>query len=397
MTEPLRLYLVAGEPSGDLIGGRLIAALRALSPRPIELRGVGGPAMAAAGLDSLFPMDELSVMGVLEVVPRAPALFRRMRQVADAVTAFRPHALVTIDAPAFAFGVVRRLPDRSVPRIHYVAPTVWAWRPWRVHKFRKNFDHLMTLLPFEPPYFERVGLPATFVGHPILESAAGGGDGAAFRRRHGIDPAARLVCVLPGSRRGEVDRLGAVLGASLARLANAVPGLRVVVPTVPNVADRVAAMAAAWPGAPVLTHDEAEKYDAMAAADAAIAASGTVALELAMAGVPPVIVYRVSAFTGLVVRMMVRVRYANLVNLILDRMAVPELLQDRARPEAIADTVAEILRVPARAGAIRQAQREALAAIGAGDEAPSRQAARTVLRLAGLDLDGSATDLAIDG
>src|SRR5690606_22561014 len=131
--------------------------------------------------------------GVLEVLPKAPALFRRMRQAAEAVTAFRADALVTIDAPAFAFGLVRRLPDRTVPRIHYVAPTVWAWRPWRVHKFRKNFDHLLTLLPFEPPFFQRAGLPATFVGHPILESDAGKGDGGRFRARHGLEPGARLL------------------------------------------------------------------------------------------------------------------------------------------------------------------------------------------------------------
>lgn len=382
MTRPLRIFLIAGEPSGDQIGGRLIAGLKALAPGGVEFRGVGGPAMAEQGLDSLFPMHELSVMGVLEVLPKAPALFRRMRQAADAVTAFRPDALVTIDAPAFAFGLVRRLPDRSVPRIHYVAPTVWAWRPWRVHKFRRNFDHLLTLLPFEPPLFERVGLPATFVGHPILESAAGRGDGAGFRARHGIDAAARLLCVLPGSRRGEVDTLLPVLTAALPRIAAAVPGLRLVVPTVPHVADRVGQAAADWPGAPIVTVDVTEKYDAMAAADAAIAASGTVSLELAMAGVPPVVIYRVSALTGAIVRRMVRIRYASLVNIIQDRMVVPELLQENCTPEAIADTAIALLIDPQRAATVREGQRAGLAGLGVSDEPPSLQAARAVIAIA---------------
>lgn len=382
MTEPLRIFLVAGEPSGDLLGGRLMAALRALAQRPIEFRGVGGPAMQAQGLQSLFPMGELSVMGVLEVVPKAPALFRRMRQTADAVTAFRPHALVTIDAPAFAFGLVRRLPDRSVPRVHYVAPTVWAWRPWRVHKFKKNFDHLLTLLPFEPPYFEKVGLPATFVGHPILESAAGQGDGARFRAAHGIGPDAPLLCILPGSRRGEVDRLIPILDRALPRIAQAVPGLRLAVPTVPNVSEKVTEAARHWPGAAVVTRDDAVKYDAMAASNAAIAASGTVSLELAMAEVPTLIVYRVSAITGAIVRRMVKVRFASLVNIILDRMVVPELLQRKCTPEAIASTAIGLLNDPAEAKAVVAGIRTALAEMAAGDEPPSRQAARAILDLA---------------
>jgi lipid-A-disaccharide synthase len=379
VSRPLKVFVVAGEPSGDLIGGRLMAALRALAPEGVEFRGVGGEAMAEQGLQSLFPMHELSVMGVLEVLPQAPALFRRMRETADAVTAFGADALVTIDAPAFAFGLVRRLPDRSVPRIHYVAPTVWAWRPWRVHKFRRNFDHLLTLLPFEPPLFERVGLPASFVGHPILESAAGRGDGARFRSRHGIDPEAPLLCVLPGSRRGEVERLVPVLDAALPRIAAAVPGLRLVVPTVPHVAERVGQAARSWPGAAVVTADAGEKYDAMAASNAAVAASGTVSLELAMAGVPPVIIYRVSALTAAIVRRMIRVRYVSLLNIIQDRMVVPELLQERCTPEAVAETVCGLLTDPGRAGAVIAGQRAGLAALGAGDEPPSRQAARAVM------------------
>jgi len=284
--------------------------------------------------------------------------------------------------PSFAYAVIKRVRRSTAPKVHYVAPTVWAWRPWRVHKFRKNFDRLLTLLPFEPPYFERVGLAATFVGHPILESAAGQGDGAAFRARHGIARDARVLAVLPGSRSGEVGRLAPVLGPALQRIAAAVPGLRLAVPTVPNVADAVRAMAAGWPGDPVVTVDTAEKYDAFAAADAAIAASGTVSLELAMAGVPPVIVYKLSPLTAAIVRRMVRVRYASLVNIILDRMAVPELLQGDATPERIADAALAFLQNPERAAMAVADQQAGLAAMAAGDEPPSRQAARAVLDMA---------------
>lgn len=387
MTAPLRIFLVAGEPSGDVLGARLMAALRALHPDEIAFAGVGGPEMIAEGLESLFPMEELSVMGVLEVLPKAPALFARMREAANAVTAFRPQALVTIDAPAFAFGLVRRLPDRSVPRIHYVAPTVWAWRPWRVHKFRKNFDHLLTLLPFEPPYFERVGLPATFVGHSILESKAGQGDGARFRETHGIDAGDKVLCVLPGSRRGEVDRLLPIIGATLPMIAKAIPGIRIVSPTVPHVAERVREAARDWPNVAVVTADPDEKYDAMAAADAAIAASGTVALELAMAGVPPVIIYRVSPLTGAIVKRMIKVRYVNLINLIMGRMVVPELLQDGCTPDAIADAALAYLNDPTQAAQAITDQRAALETMTSGDELPSRKAARAVLDIAAARAD----------
>jgi lipid-A-disaccharide synthase len=230
--------------------------------------------------------------------------------------------------------------------------------------------------------FERVGLPATFVGHPILESAAGGGDGARFRARHGIDPGAKLLCVLPGSRRGEVARLIPTVSAALPRIAGRVAGFRVVAPTVPHVAERVQLAARDWPGSPVVTVDSDEKYDAMAASDAAIAASGTVSLELAMAGVPPVVVYRVSALTAAIVRRMVKVRYASLVNIIQDRMVVPELLQERCTPEAVADTVLGFLTDPARAAEVVAGQQAGLAALAAGTEPPSRQAARAVLALA---------------
>ncbi|MFN8924591.1 MAG: lipid-A-disaccharide synthase, partial [Rhodospirillales bacterium] len=183
---PVVVYMIAGEPSGDLLGGRLIEGLRERAGRPVVVRGVGGPRMREAGLDPLFDLSEIAFMGVAEILPRLPGLLERIRRTADDVARVRPDVLVTIDAPDFVFRVARRVRPLGIPVVHYVAPTVWAWRPGRAARVARSVDHLMTLLPFEPEHFVRVGLPATFVGHSVVESGAGQGDGVRFRRAHGI-------------------------------------------------------------------------------------------------------------------------------------------------------------------------------------------------------------------
>jgi lipid-A-disaccharide synthase len=224
-------------------------------------------------------MEELSVMGIAEILPHLPRLLRRIRETAAAVDRAAPDALVTIDSPDFTRRVVRRVTDRAIPRIHFVAPTVWAWRPWRAKGFARDFTHLLALLPFEPPWFESVGLPCDFVGHPVIESGADKGDGAAFRARHGIAADAPVVCVLPGSRRGEIVRLAGDFGSAMTLLVKQHSGMRLVVPTVEAMAPMVRDLAAGWPGSPIVLQGAAERYDAMAASNAALAASGTVALE----------------------------------------------------------------------------------------------------------------------
>src|SRR5690606_18985 len=203
--ETYRVFIVAGEPSGDALAAPLMRALRSRAPH-ISFFGVGGPLMTAEGLKSLFPMDELSVMGLFEVLPRLPRLLRRIDQTADAARRIAPDVFITVDAPDFSFRVARKLLGTAFPKIHYVAPSVWAWRPGRAKKIAALYDHLLTLLPFEPPYFEAEGLPANFVGHSVVESGANLGDGAAFRARGGIGDSERLLMLLPGSRRGEVTR-----------------------------------------------------------------------------------------------------------------------------------------------------------------------------------------------
>jgi lipid-A-disaccharide synthase len=378
------IFLLAGEASGDLLGARLMAALKRETGGQIRFVGVGGPEMAREGLSSLFPFTDLANFGLVEVLPRVPLLLRRMREVAAAARAAQPAAVVTIDVPSFASGVWRRLQGAGFPLIHYVAPTVWAWRPGRAQKLARRLDHLLVLLPFEPPYFERVGLACSFVGHPVLESGldANPGAGQEFRARNAIAAEAPVLLVLPGSRRGEVQRHVAPFGAALARLHAKYPAMVAVVPTVPAVADAVAAAAARWPMRSIVVRDADQKAGAFAASDVALAASGTVVLELALAQVPQVAAYRLSAASWAVAKRMVRVKYVTLVNLLLDRPAVPEMLQQRCRGDLLAEEVARLLDDPAARQDQLAAGRAALARLRAGALPPSERAAAVVLDIA---------------
>lgn len=380
MSEPPLIYLIAGEPSGDLLGGRLMIALTALTGGEVRFAGIGGERMAIAGLDSLFPMSELSLMGIAEVLPQVPRLLRRIDQTVAEIRSLRPAVLVTIDAPSFTLRVARRLADDGIPRIHYVAPQVWAWRPGRAARLAGRIDRLMALLPFEPPFFTAHGLDCRYVGHPVLESGADQGDGARFRARHRVPAHAPLMAVLPGSRRSEVTRLLPIFGETVRRLVRGLPDLRIAVATVPGVAAQVAAAVQDWPGHPALVRDESEKHDLFAAADVALAASGTVALELAMARTPTIVAYRFSPLSWIAVKAMIKVRYAALPNIILDRMVVPELLQGDCRPDRLEEALRRLIANRAE----RTEQRVAADAVidrlrGDADEAPSRRAARVVL------------------
>jgi lipid-A-disaccharide synthase len=374
------IYLSAGEPSGDVLGANLMRALRYRTQGRVRFAGIGGEQMAAEGLTSLFPLDDLAVMGVAEVLPRARAILRRVKQAVADVHMKQPAAVVTIDSSGFNWRVAQRLrrAGDTVPLIHYVAPMVWAWRGGRARRMARWYNHLMALLPFEPPYFEKVGLSCSYVGHPVVEMGADKGDRAGFRRRHDIPLLTRVVAILPGSRRGEVGRLLPLLGETVALLARKLPDLMIVVAATANVAAQVKTAVATW-NVDTVVVGPAEKYDAFAASDAALAASGTVALELAVAGVPTVVTYRLSPVTHALLRRMVKVRYANLVNVILDRPAVPELLQDDATPEKLAATVARLLEDKAARTEQIAAGQEALKTLGYGQVSPGLRAADEVL------------------
>lgn len=372
--------LVACEPSGDVLGGRIMAALRERLDGRVRFLGVGGPAMQANGLDSLFPMDELTLFGLAELLPHLRLIWRRLRQTARVLTETQPDIVVTIDAPGFNFPLARRLKCRRFPVVHVVAPTVWAWRPRRANDMATFLDHLFVLLPFEPPWFERVGLACSFIGHPVIEGDIPHGDGAGFRVRHGIGAAETVLGVLPGSRRGEVTRLMPVLTETVARLTAIRPGLRPVIVTTEPRREAVVAATASWPSAPLIVGTE-EKADAFCAMDAAVAASGTVAVELATARVPTVIAYRLNALTAAVVRRLIRVRYANLINLLLDREVVPEFLQERCRAETIAAAVARLLDVPAERERHLRGLEEGLALMRPPGGSPSDRAADLLIGL----------------
>lgn len=373
-------FLVAGEPSGDEIGGRLIAALREATGGNMRIAGIGGEAMAAEGLQSLFPIEELSVMGLVEVLPRALAIMRRMSQTAGAIRRLAPDAVVTIDAPAFAAGVWRRLGEVDAALIHYVAPTVWAWRAGRARKLARKIDRLLALFPFEPPHFAAEGLDCTFVGHPVLETEIAAGDGASFRARHGIS-AGPVIGLLPGSRRGEICRLMPVFADATRRIADAVPDIRAVIPAVPAHAALIRKAAAELAVPVTIAAERGERHAAMAACDAAIAASGTVSLDLALAGVPMAIAYKVNPLTATILRRMIRIRYATIVNLVLDRPAIPEFLQENCTGAALAEAALSLLRDEKARRTQLEATAGALAALHPDGARPSARAAAAILEV----------------
>lgn len=372
------IFLVAGEPSGDVLGARLMAALRRRTGGRVRFDGIGGPEMAAAGLASRFPMSDLTLMGFLEVAPHLPRVLRRLSETVGLVRRIEPDVLVTIDSPGFNFRLCRRLWPSPLPFVHYVAPAVWAWRPGRARKMACFLDHLLALLPFEPPWFEPHGLPCTYVGHPVLEGPLAGLAPAAERP---IDPAAPMLCVLPGSRPGEVASLLPVFGETVRLLARQHPRLRVGIPTVPAVEAQVRTASAAWPAPTRVAVEPGSRLALFAEADLALAASGTVILELAMAGVPTVAAYRGSALSWLLVRALVTVRHATLVNLLLDRAVVPEFLQGRCRADLLAGALSALVSDGAARAAQRRGFAEALARL-AVEERPSERAAAVVLSVA---------------
>jgi lipid-A-disaccharide synthase len=370
------LYLIAGEESGDILGARLMAAITARDPG-IRYAGIGGARMQAAGLErSLFPMRELSLMGLAEVLPSILRLKRRLDETLADIAARQPAALVTIDAPGFTLRVAARV-HGSLPVIHYVAPQVWAWRKGRARKLARIVDRLLCLLPFEPEVFRAVGLDARFVGHPVMESGMDRGDGQKFRAAHGIAPDAPLVAVLPGSRHAEVSRLLPAIFETLRRVDR--PGLRVVVPTVAAVDAEV--RGAEWPVAPIFV-DAATRAGALAASTAALCKSGTATLEVALAGCPMLVLYRLNPLTSLIARNIITVRFASLVNLLADREIAPEFLQEYCNPGLMAPELARLLEDPAAREAQRAGFREALGRLAApGGVAPSEAAAAAVLEV----------------
>ncbi|MEM6388308.1 MAG: lipid-A-disaccharide synthase [Pseudomonadota bacterium] len=388
----LSIFLIAGEASGDRLGAGLMQRLKSLAPS-IEFHGIGGPLMEAEGLRSLFPMHELSVMGLAEVLPRLPALFRRRDQAVAEIARLEPDILITIDSPDFCLRVAKRAKAAAPDLItaHYVAPSVWAWRAGRAVKMARYIDHVLALLPFEPDLMRAAGMGCDFVGHPVVsEPRASADDIQEFRARHGLERA-DIVLVLPGSRGSEVKRMGPVFGNALRRALPQAPDARPVVVAAPAVAETVAAQIRDWPGQPVLVDPrqsdpdsfQEDKRAAFAAADLALAASGTVSLELAAHETPMIIGYDLAPLSRLMIGAMLQVDTVTLVNLVSESRAVPEFLGANCRPEPIGAHLGELLQDPS----LREPQFDAMALtmerLGRGQEPPDLRAARAVLRLIG--------------
>jgi lipid-A-disaccharide synthase len=334
-----RIFIVAGEHSGDLLGGKLMAALKAKSETPIVFSGVGGETMEAEGLQSIFPLADVAVMGPLAILARLPKLVRRVYQTVDAGLKSDPDCVVIIDSPEFTHPVAKRIRKRKplIPIVDYVSPSVWAWRPGRARKMRPYVDHVLALLPFEPEAHQRLGgPPCSYVGHPMIEKLdwINSLDQQELAARLGLRPNLPVLVVLPGSRPTEVRHLMQPFGETAARLRERIGEIEIIIPVVESVRPLIEEGLGDWPVRPRLISGESDKFKAFRLATAALAASGTVTLELGLAGVPMVVAYRVDRLAASL-RLLLNVPSVVLANLVIGENVFPEYIQEDCTPEKL--------------------------------------------------------------
>ena len=383
---PLSIWIVAGEESGDALGAALAQALVKPDAGAVKLFGVGGRAMAAAGIASTFPIDDLSIIGLTAIPRRLPKIFRRIRETAFAVAAAHPDALVIVDSPDFTHRVARRVRRLapSIPIIDYVSPSVWAWRPGRARAMRAYIDHVLAILPFEPAVHLRLGgPPCSYVGHPLIERIGALRPNADEAQRRRGDPP--ILLALPGSRAVEIRRHAAIFGAAIERVRATIGPIELVIPTVAHVAAELQRAVAGWAGGPRIVVEPAEKWSAFRNARAALAASGTVTLELALAGVPMVAAYRLHAIEAMIARLIglqARLPSVILANLVIGENVVPELLQEDCTAAKLAAALLPLLAdTPQRRRQI-EAFRRLDETMLVGTALPSAKAAAIVLDIA---------------
>ncbi len=383
---PLSIFIVAAEESGDALGAALARALVAAETSGLRLSGVGGHAMAKAGIASPFPIDELSIIGLTAIPRRLPNIIRRIRETAQQIVAAQPDALVIVDSPDFTHRVARQVRRQapSIPILDYVSPSVWAWRPGRARAMRAYVDQVLAILPFEPAVHRKLGgPPCTYVGHPLVERIAELRPNADEACRRLSDPP--LILALPGSRANEIQRLSSIFGDTIGRLAARIGAIELVIPTVPNVVRQVRDAVAGWTVKPRIVVEPAEKWAAFRSARAALAASGTVTLELALSGVPMVAAYRlhpVEAIVARLIRLQARLPSVILANLVVGENVVPELLQEDCTPEKLVAALHPLIAdTPERRRQI-EAYGRLDGIMGVGLAAPSAKAAAIVLDMA---------------
>lgn len=387
------LFIIAGEPSGDYLGAELMHALHNISKHTLNVQGIGGPLMAKAGLQSLFPMDELSVMGFYDIALRYPLLRTRLQQTVDSIVRLQPAILITIDSPEFCLRVAKNVKhiDPRIYTLHYVAPAVWASRPGRAKKIAQFIDHIFTVFPFEPPYFQSVGIKCDFIGHQITTlRIPQNKDLTAFKSRYNISNSVTTILVLLGSRINEVKRLVPIFERTLKRVIKAKPNIQIVVPMAEHVSDYIKKHTALWQEwtqhAPIfldLKHlPPDDKWQAFKSADIALAASGSVSLELARMETPMVIAYDIGWLSRSVAKSMLTIDTITLINIITGTKAIPEYYFDKCQPKAIAQEVLNILDTPEKAKEQIQAMRSAMKQLNKTESShPSENAARIVLDL----------------
>ncbi len=381
--QPLKVYLIAGEPSGDLLGSRLMRALRRKTAGKVEFFGLGGDTMEAEGLKPLFDISDLAIMGLIEVIPSIPKVLRHIKETVADILRVQPDIVITIDSWSFSARVHQKLRQlkTGIPQLHYVAPQVWAWKKKRAKTMYKYIDALMTLLPQEPKYFTPYHLETVFVGHPVIESEVLQADGNEFRRQYQIPDNKKIITILPGSRHNEVGRLLPVFAEAARRLLAQNPDFYFVIPTVRTVARHVKAEAAKLNLPLLVVESQQDRYNAFRASSAAIAASGTVALELAICRIPHIIGYKVSPLTAFIADKFLKIQFVNLSNIMLGREVVPELLQEQCIAGNIVRYINELL----SHGELYHRQMDGFdkvkALLSNGEQTPSDNAADFILDL----------------
>ncbi len=377
------VYIITGEPSGDILGGRLIQALRVQRPG-VHFAGMGGETMKAQGFESLFDIAETSVMGFWEVLPRLPLLMKRINQVVADIEHRQPAVIVTVDSWGFVASVVAKLKKKkiTIPRVHYVAPQVWAWKKGRAKKAATMFDRLMTLWPYEPKYFEKYGLQCDFVGHPVIENTSDLTDDLiVFKQQHGIPQDGTLLCVLPGSRHNEVKKLALKFRKVAELLAKDFPDLFVVVPSVAAIAGEVREAFAGMSVPHTVIVGQRERYNVFRASRFAVAASGTVTLELTACGTPHVIAYTFNWITNCIVKVGKRfadISYANLINILAGRIIIPELILNDCRADRIYAAACDLMQHPQQMQAQMIEAKKTFANLKPEGMMPSEKAASVV-------------------
>jgi len=376
----MKVYIIAGEPSGDILAARLMIALRKQYAN-IQFCGIGGESMAEQGFQSLFDIKDLSVMGFWEVLPKLPVILRHMKEVLTDIEQQQPNVIVSVDSWGFVSSVLNKLKKRKIatPKIHYVAPQVWAWKKGRAKKAAKLMNHLMTLLPYEPQYFEKHGLATTFVGHPVIENTADlPSNLEILRQQFGVPENARVLCVLSGSRHNEIKKLSPIFIEVVKRLQQQIPNLYLLIPSVIAMKGEVEKIFADINIPYKIVVGQQQRYAAFCLSEFALAASGTVSLELAACGTPHIIAYKFNYLTNKMIARLATTKYANLINIIADQPIIPEFVLHNCRADLIYPVAIDFLQNPAKRTEQVESAKIILQQLKPQDAMPSEMAAKVV-------------------